>query len=94
MSKHRFTVLMIGMALCASLNSVVAAQAAKPTLEQRYEEGIRGCEWAHKSRSSSRNYQSGKTKAEVDAKYQSCLADVKKQYETAVQQRTQRAAGN
>lgn len=86
--------LIAGLALCAGLTCGTAAQAQKQTLEERYAAAVRSCEWGHRSRSSSRNYQSGKTKAEVDAMYQSCLATVKKQYDTAVAQRARRQAGN
>ena len=94
MMKRHYSVLILGLAVCAGMTTASFAQSRKPTLEERYEAGVRSCEWGHRSRASSRNYQSGKTKAEVDAKYQSCLAVVKKQYDSAAAQRARRLGTN
>ena len=49
------------------------AQRAKPTDEQNYQAAIESCTRTYRSRQSSRNYRSGVTTADVDAKYYKCL---------------------
>ena len=86
--------LMVSLALCAGLNTASAAQSQKQSLEERYSAAVRSCERDFRSRASSRDYQIGKTRAEVNAKHQSCLATVKNQYDIAVAQRARRQSGN